>query len=174
MLALAPVDNQPPAPTSSAVKRASYQDNSDYSEKSEKSPNGSGSGNSGRQYLGLGASGVAGSGPVSTGTSSTGNTTSGGIISNGKITLPTGCENANGIGFGWLPNDNSASLAADDSAVGKKTSLLRWILWLRVPFCRTLHPSLDDFLVSRISLTIMTLLPLPCQTYVFDVKASCS
>lgn len=111
---------QPPAPTSSAVKKTSYEDTSEYTEKSDQSPDESNSGNSASQSLGSGASSVAGSGPVSTGTSSTGNTTTGGTISNGKITLPAGCESVNGIGFGWLPDYNGASLADDESAVGKK------------------------------------------------------
>ena len=89
--------NQPPAPTSSAVK-----------------------GDSGSQSFGLGPSGVAGSSPVSSGTSSAGNTTTGGTISKGKITLPAGCQSVNGIGFGWLPDYNGASLAKDESAVGNK------------------------------------------------------
>lgn len=105
---------------SSAVKKTSYQDTSDYSEKSEQSPGGSNPGNSGSQSLGSGPSGVAGSGPVSTGTSSTGNTTTGGAISNGKITLPANCQSVNNIGFGWLPDYNGASLADDETAVGNK------------------------------------------------------
>lgn len=111
---------QPPAPTSSAVKKTSYEDTSESSEKSEQSPDESNSGNSGSQSLGSGASSVAGSVPVSTGTSSTGNTTTGGTISNGKITLPAGCESVNGIGFGWLPDYNGGSLADDENAVGNK------------------------------------------------------
>ena len=89
--------NQPPAPTSSTVK-----------------------GDRGSQSFGSGPSGVAGSGPVSSGTSSAGNTTTGGTISKGKITLPAGCQSVNGIGFGWLPDYNGASLAKDESAVGNK------------------------------------------------------
>ena len=83
-------------------------------------PPGPTSSNSGSQSIGSGPSGVAGSGPVSTGTISTGNTTSGGPLSKGKITLPTGCENVNGIGFGWLPDYNGASLKDDENAVQHK------------------------------------------------------
>ena len=111
---------QPPAPTSSAVKKASYQDSSEYSEESGQPHGNSNVGNSGSQSLGSGPSGVTGFGPVSTGTSSTGNTTTGGSISNGKITLPVGCQSVNGIGFGWLPDYNGASLAADENAVDNK------------------------------------------------------
>ncbi len=111
---------QPPAPTSSAVKKTSHQDTTEYSEKSEQSPGEPNPGNSGSQSLGSGPSSVAGSGPVSTGTSSTGNATTGAILSNGKITLPAGCQSVNNIGFGWLPDYNGASLAADESAVGNK------------------------------------------------------
>lgn len=109
---------QPPAPTSSAVRKTSYQDSSEYSEDSEKKSGESNSGNSGSQSLGSGPSGVAGSGPVSTGVSTTGNLTTGGTISNGKITLPANCQSVNGIGFGWLPDYNGASLAVDENAVG--------------------------------------------------------
>ena len=111
---------QPPAPTSSAVRGASPQDTYDYFEKSGQSLNKPNLGNSGSQSLGSGPSGVAGSGPLSTGAISTGNTTSGGTISKGKITLPAGCESVNGIGFGWLPDYNGASLKVDESAVGHK------------------------------------------------------
>ena len=69
---------------------------------------------------GTGQSGVVGYSRVSTGTSSTGNTTSGATISKGKITLPAGCQSVSGIGFGWLPDYNGASLAADETAVGNK------------------------------------------------------
>lgn len=105
---------QPPAPTSSA------QGSSEYSGNSEQSLNEHNPGNSGNQSLGSGPSGVASSGPLSTGTSSTGNTTTGVTQSNGKITLPAGCQGVNNIGFGWLPDYNGASLAADESAVGNK------------------------------------------------------
>ena len=50
----------------------------------------------------------------------TGNTTSGATRSKGKITLPAGCQSVNGIGFGWLPDYNGASLAADEKAVGNE------------------------------------------------------
>ena len=111
---------QPPAPTTSTVKKSSYHDTSEYSEKSEQSPNEPNPENSGSPSLGSGPSGIAGSGPVSTGTTSTGNATSGGTLSKGKITLPAGCESVNGIGFGWLPDYNGASLKVDESAVGNK------------------------------------------------------
>ena len=111
---------QPPAPTSSAVRETSYLDTSEYSEQSQQSPGQSSPGDSASQSLGSGPSSVTGSGPVSTGTSSTGNTTTGATISNGKITLPAGCESVSGIGFGWLPDYNGASLAADETAVGNK------------------------------------------------------
>ena len=96
---------EPPAPTSSAVNPVSYQDSS------EKSREESNVGNNGSQSLG---SGVVGSGT----SSSTSNTTT--SISKGKITLPAGCESINGIGFGWLPDYNGASLADDESAVKNK------------------------------------------------------
>ena len=48
------------------------------------------------------------------------NMTSGGTFSKGKITLPAGCENVNGIGFGWLPDYNGASLKDDENAVQQK------------------------------------------------------
>ena len=111
---------QPPVPTSSAASKPLYQDTTEYSEKSEKSSDEPDSRDSGSQSLGSGPSGVAGSNPVSTGTISTSNTTSGGTISKGKIMLPAGCESVNGIGFGWLPDYNGASLKADESAVGHK------------------------------------------------------
>ena len=111
---------QPPAPTSSAVKKTSYQETTEYSEKSGQTPDEPNPGNSGSQSLGSSPSSVAGSGPVSTGTSSTGNTTTGATLSSGKITLPAGCQSVNNIGFGWLPDYNGASLAADESAVGNK------------------------------------------------------
>ena len=107
-----------PAATTISVKKTSKEETSkeDTSEDSEESN----SGNSASQSLGLGASSVASSVPVSTGTSSTSNTTTAGTISNGKITLPAGCESVNGIGFGWLPDYNGASLAVDETAVGNK------------------------------------------------------
>ena len=108
---------QPPVPTSSTVR--SYQD-TEYSEKSGQSPGKPNLGSSGSPSLGSGPSGVTGSGPVSTGTTSTGNATSGGTLSKGEITLPAGCESVNGIGFGWLPDYNGASLKVDESAVGNK------------------------------------------------------
>ena len=111
---------QPSAPTSSTVRKLSYQDTSEYSEKSEQSGDKPNPGSSGSPSLGSNPSGVAGSGPVSTGTTFTGNTTSGGTLSKGKITLPAGCESVNGIGFGWLPDYNGASLKVDESAVGNK------------------------------------------------------
>ena len=114
---------QPPAPTSSAVKKTLYEETSEYSVGRGSSPNDLNPGDSGSQSLGSGPSSVAGSEPASTstastGTSSTGNTTTGGTISNGKISLPAGCESVNGIGFGWLPDYNGASLADDEAAVG--------------------------------------------------------
>ena len=111
---------QPPAPTSSVAGKSSYLGNSAYSEKYESSPDESNSGNSGSQSLGSGTSSAAAYGPVSTGTASIGNSTSGGAISKGKITLPNGCESVNGIGFGWLPDYNGASLKVDENAVGHK------------------------------------------------------
>ena len=69
---------------------------------------------------GTGQTGLPDSSRVSTGTVSTGNTTSGATRSKGKITLPAGCQSVNGIGFGWLPDYNGASLAADENAVGNK------------------------------------------------------
>ena len=69
---------------------------------------------------GYAAAGTGGAGTGPTGvpgsTVSTGNTTR----SKGKITLPAGCQSVNGIGFGWLPDYNGASLAADEKAVGNK------------------------------------------------------
>lgn len=111
---------QPPGPTSSAVRGSSYQGTSEYSKKLEQSPDESNPGNSGSLSQGSTTSGIVGSGSISNGTTSTGNTTSGGTISKGKITLPAGCENVNGIGFGWLPDYNGASLKVDEGAVGHK------------------------------------------------------
>ena len=110
---------QPPAATGSAGGKSLYQD-SDFSEKSAKSSDEANPGNSGSQSLGSGPSGGVDSGPLSTGTISTGNTTSGATLSNGKITLPAGCESVNGIGFGWLPDYNGASLKDDENAVQNK------------------------------------------------------
>ena len=98
---------QPPAPTSSAVRESSYHGTSEYSQRLKESPGEPNTGNSGSQ-------------PQGSTTTSTGNTTSGGTISKGKITLPAGCESVNGIGFGWLPDYNGASLKVDESAVGHK------------------------------------------------------
>ena len=53
-------------------------------------------------------------------TTTTGNTTSAGTLSKGKVTLPAGCESVNGIGFGWLPDYNGASLKDDENAVQHK------------------------------------------------------
>ena len=112
--------SQPPAPTTSSVGTTSDKDTSEYTEKSGKSSDQFNPGNSGSLSLGLGPSGVVGSGPVSTGMTSTGNMTSGGTLSKGKITLPAGCESVNGIGFGWLPDYNGASLKDDENAVQHK------------------------------------------------------
>ena len=111
---------QPPEPTTSAVGALSDEDTLEYAKKFGKPLGQSNPANSGSQSLGSGPSGVVGSGPVSTGRTATGNTTSGGTLSKGKITLPTGCENVNGIGFGWLPDYNGASLRDDENAVQHK------------------------------------------------------
>lgn len=111
---------RPPAPTSSDANTSLHQDTSGGSEDSKESSDQTDLGGSGSPSLGSGPSGVAGSRPVSTGTISIGNTTSGRIVSKGKITLPAGCESVNGIGFGWLPDFNGASLQADENAVGHK------------------------------------------------------
>ena len=111
---------QPPEPTTSAVGALSDEDTLEYAKKFGKPPGQSNPANSGSQSLGSGPSGVVGSGPVSTGRTATGNTTSGGTLSKGKITLPTGCENVNGISFGWLPDYNGASLRDDENAVQHK------------------------------------------------------
>ena len=51
---------------------------------------------------------------------STGSTTLGVTLSKGKITLHADCENVNGIGFGWIPYYNDASLKDDENAVQHK------------------------------------------------------
>ena len=110
--------HQRPAQTSSAGRKASNQDppESGSSDKSDESN----PGKSGSQSHALSPSSVVGTGPAATGTTSTSNTTSGGTISKGKITLPAGCESINGIGFGWIPDYNGASLKVDENAVGNK------------------------------------------------------